>query len=209
MIKMEKDLEIKSMNSVIGKLEPTDVLYKNIFDKLKSLDDIFDEAVEIYPNRILDMFPSQLEEDSKEIKLLDSQYFKLANEEKYLNFIVEVFENNGSVCYLEAPAFAHYNDEFLLGLLNELDSIDKYILLEQRDTIMSLSETKYVVKDKHLLKMLFKCILRELMPVEFYFIDRPLIIFNNFDMSLPLVFKDGTDMEYYKNIAKKHCLFLR
>lgn len=53
---MEKDLEIKSINSVIGKLEPTNILYKNMFDKLKSFDDIFDEVVEKYPNRILDMF---------------------------------------------------------------------------------------------------------------------------------------------------------
>ena len=180
-----------------------------MFDKLKCLDDIFDEIVELYPNKILDMFPDKLEADSEEIKLLDSQYFKLANEEKYLNFIVEVFEKNGLVCYIEVPAFAHYDDEFFLRLLNELDSIDRYILLEQRDIILSLLETKYIVKDKYLLKTLFKCVLRELMPVEFYFIDRPLIIFNNFDMSLPLVFKEEKDVEYYKNIAEKHSLFLR
>jgi hypothetical protein len=208
-VEVGKDLEIKSMNSVIGKLEPTNILYKNMFDKLKSFDDIFDEVVEKYPNRILDMFPSQLEEDSEEIGLLDSQYFKLVNEEKYLNFLVEVFEKNDSVCYVEVSAFTQYNDEFLLRLLNELDRIDKYILLEQRDIILSLSETKYVVKDKHLLKTLFKCLLRELMPIEFYFIERPLIIFNNFDMSLPLVFKEGKDVKYYKNMAEKHSLFLR
>jgi len=206
---MENDLEIKIINSTISKLEPRDILYKKIFDKLKTTDDIFDEIVEKYPNRILDIFSNKLEEGSTEIILLDSKYFKLANEEKYLNFIVEVFEKNNLICYVNVPTFAHYSDDFLLRTLNELDNIDKYILLEQRDVILSLSETKYVVNDKNLLKMLFKCVLRELMPVEFYFVDRPLIIFNNFDMSLPLVCKEEKDIEYYRDIAEKHSLFLR
>ena len=196
--------------NTIAKLEPTTILYKNKFDKVEKLnDDFFDSLVESYPNKILDIFEEKLKEGSEELKLLDSQYFKLLNEEKYLNFIVKVFEKNSSLCYVEMPISAHFNDEFLLKILNELDSIDKYILLEQRDILFSLSAKNYVIKDKNLLKMLFKCLLRELIPMEFYFLDTPLIIFNNFDMSLPLVFKEEKDIEYYKNIAEKHSLFIR
>jgi hypothetical protein len=194
----------------IAKIESTSVSYRNKFDKVKNInDDFFDSMLEYYPHRILDIFEKKLKEDSEEIKLLDSEYFKLINEEKYLNFIVEVFKKNNSICYVEILAFENYNDGLLLKMLNELDLVDRYIMINQIDVISSTSKTKYVVKDKNLLKMLFKCILRELIPIEFYFLDKPLIVFNNFDMSLPLVFKNEEDIEFYKEIAEKHSLFLR
>jgi hypothetical protein len=206
---LEKDLGIKNMNT-IAKIEPTKVLFRGKFDKIENLNnDFFDYVVEQYPNKILDMFENTLKEDSEEIKLLDSQYFKLINEEKYLNFIVEVFEKNNSTCYVEIPAFENYSDDFLLRILNELDIVDRYILLKQIDVISSTSETKYIIKDKILLKMLFKCMLRELIPIEFYFLEKPLIIFNNFDMSIPLVFKNEEDIQFYKEIANKNSLFFR
>ncbi len=208
-IKMAKDLEIKNMNTIV-KIEPTKILYREKFDKVKNLNnDFFDYVVEQYPSKILDMFEDTLKEDSEEIKLLDSQYFKLINEEKYLNFIVEVFEKNNSTCYVEIATFKNYDNDFLLKILNELDIVDKYILLKQIDVISSTLETRYIVKDKFLLKMLFKCILRELIPIEFYFLEKPLIVFNNFDMSIPLVFKNKEDIWFYKEIAEKHSLFFR
>ena len=206
---MAKDLEIKNMNTIV-KIEPTKILYREKFDKVKNLNnDFFDYVVEQYPSKILDMFEDTLKEDSEEIKLLDSQYFKLINEEKYLNFIVEVFEKNNSTCYVEIATFKNYNNDFLLKILNELDIVDKYILLKQIDVISSTLETRYIVKDKFLLKMLFKCMLRELIPIEFYFLEKPLIVFNNFDMSIPLVFKNKEDIGFYKEIAEKHSLFFR
>ena len=155
------------------------------------------------------MFEDTLKEDSEEIKLLDSQYFKLINEEKYLNFIVEVFEKNNLTCYVEIVAFKNYDNDFLLKILNELDIVDKYILLKQIDVISSTLETRYIIKDKFLLKMLFKCMLRELISIEFYFLEKPLIIFGNFDMSIPLVFKNKEDIPFYKKIAEKSSLFFR
>jgi hypothetical protein len=208
-IKMAKDLGIKNMNTIV-KIEPTKVLYRENFDKVKNLNnDFFDYVVEQYPSKILDMFEDSLKEDSEEIKLLDSQYFKLINEEKYLNFIVEVFEKNNSTCYVEIATFKNYDNDFLLKILNELDIVDKYILLKQIDIISSTLETRYIIKDKFLLKMLFKCMLRELIPIEFYFLEKPLIIFNNFDMSIPLVFKNKEDIPFYKQIAEKSSLFFR
>jgi len=176
MIKMVKDLGIKNMNTIV-KIEPTKVLFREKFDKVKNLNnDFFDYVVEQYPSKILDMFEDTLKEGSEEIKLLDSQYFKLINEEKYLNFIVEVFEKNNSTCYVEIATFKNYDNDFLLKILNELDIIDKYILLEQIDVISSTLETRYIIKDKFLLKMLFKCMLRELIPIEFYFLAAILTI---------------------------------
>jgi len=194
----------------IAKIEPASVSYRNEFDKVKNLnDDFFDSVIEHYPRNILDMFENKLKEDSEEIKLLDSEYFKLINEEKYLNFIVEVFTKNNSICYVEIPAFQNYSDHLFLRILNELDLVDRYIILQQIDVISLASGSKFEIKDKNLLKMLFKCILRELIPIEFYFLDKPLIIFNNFDMSLPLVFKNEEDIGFYKEIAEKHSLFFR
>jgi len=209
MMKMEKDLEIKYMN-IIPTLEPTKILYRNEFVRLENKnEDFFDYIVERYPNKILDMFENVLKEDSEEIKLLDSKYFKLIKEEKYLNFIVEIFKKNSSICYVEIPAFENYNDDLLLRLMNELDIIDKYILMKQKDVVSFTSESKYIVKDENLLKMLFKCMLRELTSMEFYFLDKPIIIFSNYDMSIPLVFKNKEDIEFYKKIAEKNSLFLR
>ena len=209
MIKMVKDLGIKNMN-IIEKIEPTKFLYREVFDKVKNLnDDFFDCIIEKYPSKILDIFKDTLKEDSEEIKLLDSQYFKLINEEKYLNFIVEVFEKNNSTCYVEIAAFKNYDNEFLLRILNKLDILDKYIFLEQIGTISSTLATKYIIKDKFLLKMFFKCMLRELIPIEFYFLEKPLILFNNFDMSIPLVFKNNEDILFYRQIAEKNSLFFR
>ena len=199
----------KNMNT-IAKIKPTDILYRNEFDKVKNLNNnFFDSVTKYYPNYILDIFENQLDENSEEIKLLNSDYFKLINEDKYLNFIVEVFRENSSICYVEIPAFKNYSDDLILRILDRIDLVDRYIILNQIDTISSTSNSNFEIKDKNLLKMFFKCILREIMPIEFYFLDKPLIIFNNFDMSLPIVFKNKEDIEFYKKIAKRHSLFFR
>ena len=40
-------------------------------------------------------------------------------------------------------------------------------------------------------------------PVALYFNVKPLAIFSNYDLSIPIVFKDEKDVKYYRNMAEK------
>ena len=57
--------------------------------------------------------------------------------------------------------------------------------------------------------MLFKCMLRELIPMELYFNVKPLAIFSNYDLSVPIFFKDEKDIKHYLKMAERNALYLR
>ncbi|HIP27154.1 MAG TPA: hypothetical protein EYG80_05810 [Flavobacteriaceae bacterium] len=183
--------------------------FSTAFQKPKNEEDNFEFLTKHYPCKTLDIFDTALEINSEEIKLLDSSYFKLISEEKYLKFIVEVFQENASLCSVNIEAFKNANYEFIVDVSNKLDSVDRYILLNQLAIITSSSQSFYLVDDENLLKMLFKCMLRELIPMELYFNVKPLAIFSNYDLSIPIVFKDEKDVKYYLNMAERNALYLR
>ncbi len=171
-------------------------------------DDYYDEICKNHPNVILDVFSKCLDRDSKEIKYLDSDYFKFVNEEKYMNFITDVFEENNRCCYIEYNFF-DYDHETLIENIKRLDEIDILILLEQITHFNKEKNNKFMIDDVNLLKLFLRGILRENIRIHLFFKKRPMILFSNFDLSIPLAFKTIEDLEYYKKIASNNNLFFR
>ena len=191
-------------------LETTDSAHiDSFFKKVKyteEMDSYYVELSKEYPNAVLDIFPHLLKRESDEIKYLDTDYFKLANEGKYLNFICEVFKENDECCYIE---YNFSNINYLSRTIDTLDIIDKTIFMKQVIHHSNEKKDKYIIRDINLLTMFAKEMLRENPMIDLYFFKRPIIIFFGYDLSIPLACESDKDLEYYKKIANKNDLFFR
>lgn len=200
------------MNDYIPTLIKTDFNYQKIFIdsiKLESSDeDFFEQTVSQYPNTILDIFDKQLNKNSNELKYLESEYFRLTNEDKYLNFITECFKENFKQCFVDISVdFKDY--ENFIYYSNRLDEIDQHLLLRQLVNLDNTEDTIYLVEDINLLKMLMKGICREIFHATLFFPKKPLLLFSNYDLSLPIICKDSNTLEYYRKIAESNQLYFR
>lgn len=196
------------MDNLIPLLEVVQDDYRKLFMSNIDEDDFFENVSRKYSNAILDIFESSLEEDSEELKYLESTYFRLRNEDKYLHFLEEVFVENKEECYINID-FSTVDYTFLLEQLNKMDLVDKYIYIHQEREFENKNNKNYLIKDINLLKMFIRGILRETLRVDLYFPYKPLLVFSNFDLSLPLVFKKEEDKHYYQKIVKKYNLYFR
>ncbi len=196
-----------TLDETIVMLQTTEISLRKDFHELS--DNLFDNLIKKYPNRILDIYEVKLESDAEEIALFNSVYFKLNNEIKYLNLIENIFEENDNTCYIETTIFKNYSEELLLRYINELDLIDKYLLLKQIDIFKRKLYTKFCIDNINILKMFLKLMLREIIPLELYFKKKPIIIFSNYDLSLPILFKKNEDISFYEKLVRKHQLYLR
>jgi len=185
---------------------------KNFSSKEQSTDyDAFEQFIKQYPSGILDVFQECLDQNDPNIKLLDSAYFQLSNEKKYLNFIHDCFIQNSHQCYFQTSInFKNYED--IIYYAERLDAIDKYLILNQLQCLeitSSNTHKNFLIKDINLLSMFVKGFLREVLHGALFFKEKPIAIYSNFDMSLPIVFFHKDTIDFYKNIAQKNDLFIR
>ena len=123
-------------------LTKTDYDYKEFFfskvkNKHNKSNSYFYKICKNYPNAMLDIFPYKLDDASQD---LISDYIILSHEEKYLNFICDVFKENDEYCYLEYDFF-NYGKQRLLDDINTLDLIDREILINH---VMYFNKDKIV-----------------------------------------------------------------
>lgn len=161
-----------------------------------------------YPSAILDVFERKLDSSSKELGYLDSNYYRLCQEKKYVDFITKIFIANNCKCHIHINMEVN-NSETFLYRLNNLDTIDKHILLNQQKHLADNGLTTYVIDDLNLLIMFLKGILREIFRADISFMIVPIIIFSNYDLSIPVITKNKKDMDFYSAIAKESKIFLR
>ena len=199
--------------NMIPLLEISDFDFEKNFllKKQNADDDVLEQCIKQYPSGILDVFQECLDKHDPHIKLLDSAYFRLSNEKKYLNFIHDCFVENSTQCYLQTCInFKSYED--MIYFAERLDAIDKYLILNQLqylDVTYSNTKRTYLIKDVDLLAMFVKGFIREVLHGVLVFKETPIAIYSNFDMSLPIVFFDTKNIDFYKNIAQKNDLFIR
>lgn len=185
---------------------------KNFLSKEQSTDDdAFEQFIKQYPSGILDVFQECLNQNDPNIELLDSAYFQLSNEKKYLNFIHDCFMQNSNQCYFQTSInFKNYED--IIYYAERLDAIDKYLILNQLQCLeitSSNTQKNFLIKDINLLSMFVKGFLREVLHGVLFFKENPIAIYSNFDMSLPIVFFHNKNIDFYKNLAQKNDLFIR
>ncbi|MDR1008488.1 MAG: hypothetical protein LBL65_08040 [Campylobacteraceae bacterium] len=191
-------------------LKPINIEYKKYFvPDFSDEDDFYDIAIIKYPHKILDVFDCVLDRLDPRIELLSNEYFRLSQEYRYLGFIEEVFDLNGKKCYVDAI----FNENSHLTFRRELccfDEIDKFILLRQLTTFSNIGHKKdYLIDDVNLAKMFIRGMLRESWQYSLYFDKNPLLVMGNYDLSLPLIFKNEKDIKIYEKIASKYGLYVR
>lgn len=185
---------------------------KNFLSKEQNTDDdAFEQFIKQYPSGILDVFQECLDKNDPNIKLLDSAYFQLSNEKKYLNFTHDCFIQNSNQCYLQTSInLKNYED--IIYYAERLDAIDKYLILNQLQCLeitSSNTQKNFLINDINLLSMFVKGFLREVLHGALFFKEKPIAIYSNFDMSLPIVFFQNETIDLYKEIAQKNNLFIR
>jgi len=192
-------------------LKPIKFDYLSVFTndtELNDMDEFFEQISNMYPHTLLDIFDRQLENDAEELKYLDSEYFRLSNENKYLDFITDVFLHNKECCYINID-FSVLRYDGIINQLNKLDVIDKYLILNQEFFLRGNKNKTFLIDDIFLLKMFVKGILREILQVDLYFAHKPLLLFHNYDLSIPLVFKTKEDKLFYEQLANNYELYFR
>ena len=173
-----------------------------------NIDEILEKFSEKQQTYILDIFENILGQEDEELKNLENDYFKLINEKKYLNFLKETFELNNKICYVRVKlSFEKY--ENVLYYIDNLDKIDKYIILENLKKIDTTKTELYKINHLNILNFFAKGILREVFDCILLFPKDKVFIFSNYDMSLPIIFKNKKNINKYKELAKKNFLFIR
>jgi len=199
------------MNLPLLKIDNLD--YKSIFidtnnTYLYNIEDFFNEVTHKYTYKILDIFNTKKSKESQDALNLSSEYFKLSQEEKYLNFIIDIFKRNKYRCYVEVNInFESYED--YLYFSSKLDQIDKHLLLINFLRNYNRKGNVFLIDDSNLLKMFMKGMLREIFDSVLFFPESQMLIFSNFDLSLPIIIKNKGDENIYGEIARKYSLYLR
>ncbi|MBL1229822.1 hypothetical protein IW492_11325 [Enterococcus sp. BWB1-3] len=214
---MERDLDKVLLEGEIPKLRPVDedeMNYNNDLWTLYAKTEDYDEMIEVaknkYIKRTLDTFSKVLTSDDPKMELLDNEYFKLNQEDKFFRFIEEVFELNKRKCYIDLGVFSNKAEviDLLTNLKRNLDQIDGYILFNQVDILEKSHQSIYLIDDVNLLKLIFKCFLREKLWNALYFGEIPMIIKTNYDINLPIIFENKRVQKIYEEIANCNQLFL-
>ena len=179
-------------------------------DILNSIED--DDYIDIlktnYPFATLDIFKAKLENNSLSLDKLSSEYFRLGEESKYISFISDIYLKNNNSCIIHT-GMLNANMSNNIYVMSELDLIDKHIFLNLLIKLYPNKSQYFVIDDIDLLRMIIRGILREYFQAELYFVVKPIIIFSNFDMSLPICCKKQEDYIFYEKLANKNDLFFR
>lgn len=183
--------------------------YLNIFSDFDEYED-FDEYMikNNYTRKILDIFENKLPKDDPQLSIIDNSFLRLKEEEKYLNFVDRLFYENNTNVNVGHIGVDLSDIEICKIKLEEMDSIDKYILLNQIK-IFDSTVNVYRTDDVLLNRFFLKAILRELISSTLYFENLDVVITDGFDLSLPIYFKNTASYKKYKIIAQKYNLYLR
>ncbi|EHI96939.1 hypothetical protein CDLVIII_0201 [Clostridium sp. DL-VIII] len=156
-------------------------------------DDEFKNKINIRFNNIIDGFNS-FQNFTLEASDVDD------GENKLISFVEKVFENNNSEVYID----------FYISKLSESDKkrLIELIPMEDKEILeLHLNTIKhngifYALRDKSLIPFLVRLNTRETFFVTFYFFNKPITIWGNYDMKFPCFFNNHMDLEFYQKVCK-------
>lgn len=194
-------------------LQPIDSIdiFQNSFSEL--LFDDIDESIEKmslkYSSVLLSNFEVILNADDERINLLSNSYYMKLQENKYLDFMIKVFEQNDNCCIVDTNLFELNYDYFLSYLNSGIDIKLQYLLLHQYINLFNTQNRYFYVKDRELLKLFVIFSLRENMISKFFlFPKNKTCLISNYDCLFPIFYKDDILFDEYKNITKTVGLYL-
>lgn len=199
-------------NMILPLLEPIRNIniIKDSFPEL--LFDDINESIEKmnlkYNSALLSNFEKILDKNDKRLNLLSDSYYIKLQEDKYIDFIVKIFEKNNNYCVINTNLLSLKYDSFLEYLNCGIDIKFQYLLLHQYIQLFNNQNKFFYIKDKELLKLFIIFTLRENMLTNFFlFPKNKICLISNYDCLFPLFYKDKISFTEYSKIAKDRGLF--
>lgn len=163
-------------------------------------DDEFKSKINTRFNNIIDGFNSF---QNFTLEALDVE----DGENKLISFVEKVFENNNSKAYIDF--YISKLSESDKKKLIELIPIEDIKILELHLNTIKHDGIFYALRDKSLIPFLVRLNTREIFFVTFYFFNKPITIWGNYDMKFPCFFNNQKDLEFYYEISKSLGFFSR
>lgn len=121
-------------------------------------------------------------------------------ENKIIKFIEKVLELNNFECYVDFYINKISNED-KEKLINLVPDEDKKILVSHLNS-KSHDEVFYKLDNIYLIPFLVRLNTREIFFVTFYFTNKPITIWGNYNMKFPCFFYDEEDLRFYNEVAK-------
>ena len=163
---------------------------KNSLIPISTID--FNNTINIKFNNILDGF------DFFKNFTIDGNV--TCGEEKIITFIEKIFEENIDDTYIDFY-INRISSEDKSHLMNLISDNDKNTLRE----FMNITHDGVYFKliDKNLIPFFVRLNTKEVFFVTFYFNNRPITVWGNYNMKFPCVVNNDEDLEYYLQLASK------
>ncbi|CAG9710128.1 hypothetical protein [Clostridium neonatale] len=163
---------------------------KNSLIPISTID--FNNTINIKFNNILDGF------DFFKNFTIDGNV--TCGEEKIITFIEKIFEENIDDTYIDFY-INRISSEDKSHLMNLISDNDKNTLRE----FMNITHDGVYFKliDKNLIPFFVRLNTKEVFFVTFYFNNRPITVWGNYNMKFPCFVNNDEDLEYYLQLASK------
>ena len=163
---------------------------KNSLIPISTID--FNNTINIKFNNILDGF------DFFKNFTIDGNV--TCGEEKIITFIEKIFEENIDDTYIDFY-INRISSEDKSNLMNLISVNDKNTLRE----FMNITHDGVYFKliDKNLIPFFVRLNTKEVFFVTFYFNNRPITVWGNYNMKFPCFVNNDEDLEYYLQLASK------
>lgn len=127
-------------------------------------------------------------------------------ESKLIKFIETIFKDNNNEGYVDfyINKLSSKDKEKLISLSFEEDReiLKSHLSLEPSNSVY------YKLTDKDLIPFLVRLSTRELFFVTFYFSNKPITIWGNYNMKFPCFFNSDEDFDFYCSLSKSFGLQL-
>jgi len=121
-------------------------------------------------------------------------------EKKLIKFIELIFEENNNEAYVDfyINKLSLEDREKLISLISEEDReiLKLHLNLEPTNSVY------YKLTNKALIPFLVRLNTRELFFVTFYFSDKPITVWGNYNMKFPCFFSSEEDFDFYYDLSK-------
>jgi hypothetical protein len=121
-------------------------------------------------------------------------------ENKLVKFVEAVFDQNNHLGYVDfyINKISLEDKEKLISLISNEDRE----ILKLHLNIESHHNVFYKLKDKSLIPFLVRLNTREIFFVTFYFTNKPITIWGNYNMKFPCFFDKHENLDFYYNLSK-------
>ncbi|MCY6369477.1 hypothetical protein [Clostridium ganghwense] len=167
-----------------------------------------DEGFKNYTNGVLDVHDHALTLAESNELLGSVEKYNLKYEERFINFMKKIYNLNKNKPIIVDFYLKDIDNAGILRVLNYLDYDDKLTFINHVRNLNSDS-VYFLLDNEELIPFITKLSTRELHFCTLHFMEIPLTVWGNYDLSFPVFFREDKDVSFYEKIARENNLFIR